>query len=52
VSATPKRKFNRNFKLATVKLIVVDELPVAHVAKELDIHYNSLYSWLREYENY
>ena len=48
----PRRKFDRNFKLAAVKLIVVDELPVAQVAKELDIHYNSLYRRLHEYEDY
>jgi len=48
----PRRKFDRNFKLAAVKLIVADELPVAQMAKELNIHYNSLYRWLREYEYY
>lgn len=47
-----RRKFDRNFKFAAVKLVTDDELPVAQVAKELDIHYNSLYRWIREYEDY
>lgn len=38
-----RRKFDRNFKLAAVKLVVQDEMPVSEVAKQLDIHYNSLY---------
>lgn len=47
-----RRSFDRNFKLAAVKLVINDELPVSRVAKELDIHYNSLYRWIREYEDY
>lgn len=47
-----RRKFDRNFKLAAVKLVVNDELPVSEIAKQLDIHYNSLYRWIREYEDY
>ncbi len=47
-----RRKFERNFKLAAVKLVVNDELPVSEVVKQLDIHYNSLYRWIREYEDY
>lgn len=47
-----RRKFDRNLKIAAVKLIADEELPVAHMAKELDIHYNSLYRWIREYELY
>lgn len=48
----PRRKFDRNFKLTAVKLVVNDELPVSDVAKQLDIHYNSLYRWIREYEDF
>lgn len=47
-----RRKFDRNFKLAAVKLVVHDEMPVSEVAKQLDIHYNSLYRWICEYEEY
>lgn len=38
-----RRKFDRNFKLAAVKLVVHDEMPVSEAAMQLDIHYNSLY---------
>ena len=47
-----RRKFDKPFKLAAVKLVVEDQLPVSQVSKELDIHYNSLYKWIREYEEF
>ena len=47
-----RRKFDKQFKLAAVKLVANEEFPVAEVAKELGIHYNSLYRWIREYEEY
>jgi len=47
-----RRKFDKQFKLASVKLVVKEEFPVAQVAKELGIHYNSLYRWIREYEEF
>ena len=47
-----RRKFDKPFKLAAVKLVKEDQIPVAQVAKELGIHYNSLYLWIREYEEY
>jgi transposase len=47
-----RRKFNREFKMAAVKLILDDELPVSQVAKELAVHANSLYRWVQEYEKY
>jgi transposase len=47
-----RRTFNREFKLAAVKLVINDELPVSYVSKELNIHYNSLYRWIHEYDEY
>lgn len=47
-----RRKFDKQFKISAVKLVTEDELPVAEIAKELDIHYNSLYRWIREYEEF
>ncbi len=47
-----RRTFNREFKLAAVKLVIDDELTVRLVSKELNIHYNSLYRWVNEYEEY
>jgi len=45
-----RRKFDKQFKLAAVKLVVKEEFPVAQVAKELEIHYNSLYRLIRKYD--
>ncbi len=47
-----RRKFNKEFKVAAVKLILDDKLPVYQVAKELSVHPNSLYRWVNEYEHY
>jgi len=47
-----RRKFDNPFKLAAVKLVTEDGVPVGQEAKELDIHYNSLYKWIREYEEF
>jgi len=38
--------------MAAVKLVLEDNMTVAEVSKELDIHYNSLYRWISEYEEY
>jgi transposase len=47
-----RRQFDRQYKLAAVKLVTEDQIPVSEVAKELGIHYNSIYRWIREYEEY
>ena len=39
------------FKIAAVKLVLEDNMSVAGVAKELSIHYNSLYRWIWTYVN-
>ena len=38
--------------MSAVKLVLEDELPVAVVSKELSIHYNTLYRWIAEYEEF
>ena len=38
--------------MAAVKLVLEDNISVSEVSKELDIHYNSLYRWISEYEEY
>lgn len=38
-----RRKFDKEFKVAAVRLVVDEELPVCHVARELAVHQNSLY---------
>ena len=47
-----RKVFDRQFKIAAVKLVLEDEIPVTEAAKALSIHYNSLYRWINEYEEY
>ena len=47
-----RRSFDKQFKMAAVKLVLEENMTVAEVAKELSIHYNSLYRWISEYEEY
>ena len=47
-----RRSYDKQFKMAAVKLVLEENMPVSEVAKELSIHYNSLYRWISEYEEY
>ncbi len=47
-----RRSYDRQFKIAVIKLVLEDSMSVSEVAKELSIHYNSLYRWISEYEEY
>lgn len=47
-----RRSYDRQFKIAAVKLVLEDNMSVAETAKELSIHYNSLYPWISEYQEY
>lgn len=47
-----RRKFDRDYKLAAVKLIIEDEMDIQEVSQQLDIHPNSLYRWVGEYEKF
>lgn len=47
-----RKSYDKQFKMAAVKLVLEDNMSVAEVSKELDIHYNSLYRWISEYEEY
>lgn len=40
-----RKSYDKQFKMAAVKLVLEDEMPVSEAAKELSIHYNSLYRW-------
>jgi len=46
------RSYDKQFKIAAVKLVLENNMTSAEVSKELDIHYNSLYRWISEYEEY
>lgn len=47
-----RRRFDKEFKVAAVRLVVDEEMPVCQVARELEVHLNSLYRWVNEYEKY
>ena len=47
-----RRSYDKQIKIAAVKLVLEENMPVSEVAKELSIHYNSLYRWISEYEEY
>ncbi len=47
-----RRSYDKQFKMAAVKLVLDDDMPVAEAAKALNIHYSSLYRWISEYEEY
>ena len=47
-----RKSYDKQFKIAAVKLVLEDDMTVADVAKELSIHYNTLYRWISEYEEY
>ena len=48
----PRRHYDRQFKMAAVKLVLDDDVSVAEASKELNIHYNTLYQWIGEYDKY
>ena len=47
-----KKKFDQDFKLEAVNLVLRDKRPVAAVANELGIHINTLYKWIRQVNEY
>ena len=48
----PRRNYDRQFKMAAVKLVLNEDVSVSEAAKELCIHYNTLYQWINEYDKY
>ena len=47
-----RKSYDKQFKIAAVKLVLEDDMSVSDAAKQLSIHYNSLYRWISEYEEY
>jgi transposase len=48
-AVTSRRKYDREFKLEAVRLVMQGGRPVAEVARDLGIHENLLYNWRRKY---
>ena len=44
-----KKRFDKDFKIAAVKMVTEAGHKAAEVARSLDIHPNMLYSWKRKY---
>ncbi len=44
-----KKRFDKDFKIETVKLVLDSKRPVAAVAREVGIHENTLYKWINLY---
>ena len=47
-----QKSYGRQYKIAAVKLVVEENMSVSEAAKGLAVHYNSLYRWIGEYEEY
>jgi transposase len=43
-----RRKFDRAFKIETVKLITEQDRTVSSVANEIGVHENTIYKWLKQ----
>ncbi len=44
--------YDKQYKMAAVKMIIEDDIPIKAVSEELSINRNTLYRWLEEYEKY
>ena len=44
-----KKRFDRDFKIAAVKMVTEEGQKASEVARSLGIHANMLYSWKRKY---
>ena len=47
---TTRRKFDREFKIETVRLLTKGGRKVSDVARDLDIHENVLHKWKQQYQ--
>ena len=46
-----RRRFTREFKIETVKLVTDGDNSVAQIAVDMGIHPNTLYKWARQYSD-
>jgi transposase len=44
-----RRRFTREFKIETARLLTASNQSVTEVAKDLEIHPNTLYKWIHQY---
>jgi transposase len=46
-----RRRFTREFKIETVRLVTDGGNGVTQIAKDMGIHPNTLYKWIRQYSD-
>ena len=46
-----RKRFTREFKIETVKLVTAADHSVTQVAADMGIHPNTLYKWVRQYSD-
>ncbi len=44
------KRFSKSFKTEAVRRVIEQEQNVAELARELDIHVNTLYKWVNEFK--
>jgi len=47
-----RKRYDKQFKLMTVKLLLEEQKDIDKVSEELKVHSNTLRRWLKEYEEH
>jgi Transposase and inactivated derivatives len=47
-----RKQYSKEFKLQAIMLILKENQPIRFVSKQLDVHENTMYRWVQEYEDY
>ena len=45
-----RRKFDKEFKMQAIKMVLEEGIPVVEVAKKLEINQGQIHKWKQEYE--
>ena len=45
-----RKQYSKEFKLQEVMLILKENQPIRFVSKQLDLHENTMYQWVQEYD--
>jgi transposase len=50
VKMRKNKHYSKEFKESTIQLVLNSNEPVRKIAEDLDIKYNTLYDWMRDYK--